>query len=176
MDQLIAPRAKAPKNVHVSNNSGNNEWYTPPEYTGSARECMGGIDLDPASCEIANRTVGATTYYTLEDDGLSKPWYGRVWLNPPYSRELVKQFCQKLIDSLPHIEAACVLVNNATETGWFQVMGRRCNGICFPRKRIKFLCPAGMRGSPLQGQVILYFGKDEKLFSSIFSKFGFVLS
>lgn len=77
----------APKKPHVANNSGqNNEWYTPPEYTHAARECMGAINLNPASCEIANRTVRATTYYTIEDDGLTKPWYGRVWLNPPYSR------------------------------------------------------------------------------------------
>ena len=35
------------------------------------------------SCQ---ETVKAKRYFTAEDDGLSQPWAGRVWLNPPYSR------------------------------------------------------------------------------------------
>src|SRR2546430_17584816 len=63
-----------------------NEWYTPSKYIETAREVLGSIDLDPASCELANRTVKADKYYTKEDDGLSKEWHGNVWLNPPYGK------------------------------------------------------------------------------------------
>ena len=47
---------------------------------------MGGIDLDPASCAEANKIVQAKQFYSQRDDGLKQPWFGRIWLNPPYGR------------------------------------------------------------------------------------------
>jgi len=163
--------------AHVANNSGNNEWYTPPEYIAAARACMGDIDLDPASSDIANRTVRASRCYTKEENGLTKPWSGRVWMNPPYSRDCIKSFCEKLIDavSAQNIETACVLVNNATETTWFQMMADTSKAICFPRGRVKFINEFGVRSkSPLQGQAILYFGNDTARFVESFSQFGWI--
>ena len=101
---------------HVSYNSGNNEWYTPPDYIELARAVMGSIDLDPASSDKANEVVQAKTYYTAQDDGLSHDWSGNVWMNPPYSSELITKFTEKLIAELPRVPQALVLVNNATET------------------------------------------------------------
>ena len=44
------------------------------------------FDLDPASCPRELSAVPARRIYTIEDDGLSLPWEGRVWMNPPYSK------------------------------------------------------------------------------------------
>lgn len=62
------------------------EYYTPAEVISAARSVLGRIDLDPCSCEAANRTVGAQSYYTLLEDGLRQEWRGRVWVNPPGRR------------------------------------------------------------------------------------------
>lgn len=166
------------KKPHVANNSGENEWYTPPKYTEAARRVMGGIDLDPASNSVANGFVKADSFYTKEDDGLTKPWYGRVWLNPPYAQPLIAQFAEAVVSkfSSGEFEQAVVLVNNATDTKWLQSMMRLCSALCFPEGRIRFMNPKGDPvGAPLQGQVFLYFGGNVESFLDEFASFGVVM-
>jgi ParB family chromosome partitioning protein len=159
--------------VHVSNNSGKYEWYTPQKFIDAARDVMGSIDLDPASSEIANNVIHATKFYTEQDNGLEQSWYGNIWMNPPYNNSLVGDFTKKLIEDLPKINQACVLVNNATETRWFQKILSVCDVICFVKGRIKFLDVNGeATGSSLQGQVIIYFGNNPDKFKEKFIQFG----
>lgn len=68
-------------------NQTTDEWYTPKEII----HALGVFDTDPcAPMNPIYRT--AKVMYNKEDDGLSKDWCGRVWLNPPYSRPLIEQF------------------------------------------------------------------------------------
>ena len=156
------------KKPHVLYNSGNNEWYTPSEYIELARDVMGSIDLDPASCEVANKVVQAKRIYTLEDDGLKGNWYGNIWLNPPYSTDLIMKFAEKLVSELNCINQAIVLVNNATETEWFSKLVKKSKALCFPSGRVKFYRPDGTIGAPLQGQAIMYYGSQGKKFVNVF--------
>ena len=159
---------------HVSHNSGENEWYTPPEYIDAARGAMGEIDCDPASSKLANRTVRAELYFTADENGLAHEWNGRVWMNPPYAQPLCQQFCAALVAKYQakEIEQACVLVNNATETAWFQEMLSVCAAICLVKGRVRFLDVAGNPGAPLQGQAVLYFGRRQATFQKNFEQFG----
>lgn len=162
------------KHVHVAQNSGENEWYTPSEYIESARLVMGSIDTDPASSQIANATVQALQFYTKDDDGLTKEWRGNIWMNPPYAQPLISQFSQAISKKFTdgEVSQAIVLVNNATETAWFQLMAEYASAVCFPKSRIRFLDPNGKPGAPLQGQAVLYFGEHSQVFYNEFKKYG----
>ncbi len=167
-----------PKPVHVSHNSGENEWYTPSKFVEAAKEVMGSIDTDPASSDIANETVQATTFYDKDDNGLEQEWGETVWINPPYSQPEISQFCDALLARLEsgEVKEACALVNNATETVFGQKLLSICNAVCFPSGRIKFLDKQGdAKGAPLQGQMILYYGDNDHKFMQEFSSFGVCL-
>lgn len=173
----VAAELKSAKAVHVSQNTGMPEWYTPPVFIESARAVLGTIDTDPASSEIAQRTVKAETFYSVDDNGLEQEWSGNVWMNPPYTSGLIDQFIEKLKKHVVNddVFAAIVLVNNATETKWFQSLASISSAICFPSSRIRFLDPEGNLGAPLQGQAIAYIGPDAEEFKMEFSKFGFCM-
>jgi len=158
--------------AHVSNNSGENEWYTPECYIESARLVMGVIHLDPASSEIANKTVNSNLFYTQEDDGLTKEWFGNIWMNPPYSQPLIFQFISKLVES-KGVNQAIVLVNNGTETQWGQLLLSNSSAVCFHQSRIRFIDKYGNLGqAPLQGQMICYIGSNVNNFINEFKKYG----
>lgn len=165
-----------PDTAHVGHAAGDSEWYTPPEFIEAAVATMGGIDLDPASTAEANRIVKAEQFFAAGDDGLTKVWAGRVWMNPPYSQPLIAQFVEKLIQSYESndVSEACVLVNNATETDWFQMLLESAASVCFPRGRVRFWHPS-KQSAPLQGQGIVYVGSHGKRFANSFSDFGPIL-
>jgi len=158
------------KKPHVVNNSKDDEWYTPEQYIEAARFVMGSIDLDPASNDFANETVKAAVYYDEAMNGLERDWYGNIWLNPPYSSALIQQFAEKLTSST--FEQAIVLVNNATETGWFRRLADEADAVLFTTGRIKYRKRDGEHGTPLQGQAFLYYGNQPETFLRVFGQFG----
>jgi hypothetical protein len=136
---------------------------------------MDTIDLDPASCEFANRTVKAKEYFSLENDGLSQEWHGNVWLNPPYGRGLLSKFAKKIAESYEEgkIEQAIVLVNNGTETQWFRKLIDKSSAFVFPIGRIFFVNQYGEeKKDTLQGQCFIYFGNNPEKFLEVFKKYG----
>jgi ParB family chromosome partitioning protein len=157
--------------------TGEYERYTPGQYMEMARTVMGTIDLDPASCDVAQRIVRATAFFTEKEDGLLQEWNGNVWLNPSYHRDLGPQFVSKLVYELStgRVTQAIMLTNNSTDTDWFREAMSACQAICFVKGRIPFLDRDGVPElNPTQGQTFFYYGADLERFSSEFCKIGFL--
>lgn len=164
-------------NNHRAQGTGDNEWYTPIEYIDAARSVLGIIDLDPASSPIANEIVKAKLFYTKEDNGLSKEWHGKIWLNPPYSQPHIVNFVYHLVNEIQseHVYEAILLTHNYTDTKWFHHAAANASGMCFTKGRIRFHSPDGKKAAPTQGQTFFYYGNNYELFKEVFSPLGLVV-
>lgn len=151
------------------------EWYTPARYIDAAREVLGGIDLDPASSDLANKTVAATQYFDEDDNGLDQNWYGRVWLNPPYGKG-TGLFATKLVEehAAGRVSAAVLLINAyGFDSAWFQALWD--HPLCFTDHRITFTSPQRGTGGPANANLFVYFGAAEATFADVFSEFGAIV-
>jgi hypothetical protein len=161
--------------IRGTEGTGEFERYTPAKYIEAARMVLGEIDLDPASSDIAQQTVKATQYFTVADNGLEQEWHGRIWLNPPYHRELAPKFIDKLVAEIAagHVAEAIMLTNNCTDTDWFLTAAKACSAICFSFGRIRFTDIHGQEVLPTQGQAFFYFGERVEAFRVGFAEIGF---
>ena len=123
-------------------------------------DALGPFDLDPCAADPRPWDC-AVENYTESDDGLSQPWFGRVWLNPPFDRYQVGRWVQKLADHGNGI----ALLHARTETDWFQPIWKQASAILFMRQRIKFCRTDGTEQPANSGAppVLAAFG-DAKLY------------
>lgn len=161
--------------------SESNEYYTPSKYIEAARELMGGIDVDPASCDIAQRTIKADVYYTKNDNGLNKKWHGRVWLNPPYGKignnSSQGYWGQQLLSRFKtgEVYEGILLVRSAVGYTWFELLWDAMP-VCFVRERISFIREDGSdAGKSKQGSALFYVGNNVTGFINIFRRFGRII-
>lgn len=135
--------------------SGEVEWYTPP----IVFQALGlEFDLDPAAPTGGNPNVPAARWYSLAEngDGLSLPWEGRIWLNPPYSGAAAS-WMRKMAEHGNGV----ALVNAHVETKWFHEVASSATTVGFVRGRIAFFRPDGTRGGRASvNSVFLAWGED----------------
>lgn len=167
-------------------------WFTPPQYVAAAREILqrkdGRIAFDPFSSDDANNHpehgVNAARYFTISDDALTSDWprlrAGGVWVNPPYGQGICTRAIERVIEQYQagRFSLAIVLVNNATDTRWFQAMARIAAARCDTHHRIAFWNTDGKRMSGnTRGQTFFLFdrtGRKVAQFAELFSQFGCV--
>lgn len=148
------------------------------------------IDLDPCAPIDKKNRLPAKTHYTFEDNGLEKPWFGKVYCNPPYSkskstslerwvrRALAKQGCCQT-------EQILLLLPANTDTKWGQLLLNKEWGtpqkdwisILFFEGRISFLNAEHKpsRGSGRFASMLVCLGENQEKFKRDFSKHGFIL-
>lgn len=156
---------------------GSQHWNTPPEIVEMLLP-FGHICLDP--CSNPHSIVGACQEYTEAEDGLKQVWVtchpsGLLFVNPPYSNVLpwMRYSYRAAGIAQQHV---VVLVNAATETGWFDLFGwKRSPAICFLNKRVKFLEAGQRKSSNPHPSALIYFGSEPERFKEVMAPHGFVL-
>jgi len=120
---------------HLPNEGKTCEWYTPPHVF----ESIGlGFDLDPCAPSGGVPWIPARETYSLPDDGLTLPWFGRVWVNPPYGKE-----AGKWVEKLAAHGDGIALVFARTDVKWWHNAVPLASAVCFVRGRLTFVAGAG---------------------------------
>jgi hypothetical protein len=130
------------------------EWYTPPEYF----KALGLVfDLDPCS-PGPGHWVPAKKIYTIEDDGLRQPWFGLVFMNPPYGGR--NGHVPWLIKYLDHANGIAIVRAYTSSAWWHGHVVPRAELLLFPEGKTKFIRPDGSVGkSPGHGVVLIGMGE-----------------
>lgn len=133
-----------------------NVWLTPKKII----DVLGPFDLDPCAAPEPRPWPTARKHFVVAQDGLSKPWHGLVWLNPPYGKET-----GIWLDRLAEHGNGIALIFARTETRWFQSVASKASVAFFPAGRISFFHPDGSPGSTSPGapSVFLAFGEEAKI-------------
>lgn len=124
--------------THDSANNKTVDWYTPKHIF----DALGvTFDLDPCAPVGGVPWIPARSVYSLSDDGLSRQWQGRVWLNPPYGRE-TKAWLAKMNQHRNGI----ALVFARTDCHWFHEYVAGATAVNFVKGRLKFVDAFGVTG------------------------------
>ena len=132
----------------------NDRWLTPL----TVIEALGEFDLDP--CGAPDHPTARRVYVQEDgDDGLVDPWFGRVWLNPPYGRSM-----RIWVERLAAHGTGTALVPVAAGTKlWQEVVFPYASAVHFYRHRIKFLRRDGRHDDMVspQASAIVAFGQSD---------------
>ena len=127
------------------------EWLTPPFLI----EALGPFDLDP--CAPGERPwPTAGLHFTAEENGLLRPWAGRVWCNPPYGPHT-----WKWLNRLALHGNGIALIFARTETeGFHRFVFSAADSLLFLKGRLRFCDLTGAaRGSAGAPSVLVAYGE-----------------
>lgn len=132
------------------NRGGSSEWFTPPHvFTALGVE----FDIDVCAPLGGVEWIPARRFFSAADDGLSQPWEGRVWMNPPYGRAL-----PTWTDRMAQHAEGVALVFARTDTAWFHRAVETASALCFIRGRLSFIGPAKVGHNAAASSVLIGYG------------------
>jgi len=113
---------------------------------------LGPFDLDPCA---GSATQIAKTNYRLEDwdDGLTQPWEGFVWCNPPFSQKHL------WISRMRQHDNGILILPERGSAPWFGPLAEHCGCYFVLGKKINFI---GGPSSNNLGSVLFPFGDTAK--------------
>ena len=137
---------------HQSHAMLKDEWLTPPDLLAE----LGSFDLDPCS-PVARPWATAARHYTIRDDGLSREWTGRVWLNPPYGAA-TGRWLARLAD---HGDGLALIFARTETDMFFKQVWCRASALLFLRGRLHFHHVDGSRAKNNSGapSVLVAYGE-----------------
>lgn len=145
-------------------------------------KAMGNIDLDPCSNDA--KTVPAANHFTATDNGLTKQWDGKVFLNPPYSKPVffLKHLAMNIDLGYTTEAIALLKIGTVNNKGTGKIIEKYATAFCFwgagktERSRIGFVNQDGeQRNGADFDCVLVYFGANFSRFREIFKPYGHVM-
>jgi transcriptional regulator with XRE-family HTH domain len=127
--------------AHAGNSSTSEHWETPKELLEPLYSVFGVFDLDPCSPTSNFRTapVKAKVHYTQDDDGLSLPWFGTVFMNPPYGRSLSRWTAKAKVEvEQGNAEMVIALLPARPDTHYWHRDIAGSTSVFFLKGRLKF--------------------------------------
>lgn len=89
------------------------------------------FDLDVACPPEGPPHTPASAFYTQETDGLASPWWGTVWMNPPFSN--MSPWVHKFIE---HQNGIALVISSKSK--WFRRLWDDADGLVFLPPNMKF--------------------------------------
>ena len=118
---------------------GKEEWLTPPEII----RALGDFDLDPCAPTPETRPwETAKAHYCIHDNGLIKPWHGRVWCNPPYGPKTGEWMGR----CSAHKNVTALIFARTETRQFFDYIWGKATAVCFLKGRLSFYHVNGTKG------------------------------
>ncbi len=150
----VSPRIVKRKGYAACLSSRDQTWQTPPALLNAILQAAGRDEFDLDPCSPRNDgPVSALAHWTEADDGLSRPWRGMIFVNPPYSRGLPK-WVAKCAAEAAGGAAVIGLVPSRTDTRWWHSHVAGQAAVIMLKGRLKF--GDGQGSAPFPSAIVVW--------------------
>jgi len=134
------------------------DWMTPPDFIENLLDFIGidKFDLDPCCTQF---NIPAHTHFTEEEDGLSKPWFGTVYMNPPYGNQLKLWVKKAYEESLRGVKVWGLIPARPDTRYWHDYVFTNNSFVFFLQGRLKFLKDGVADGTAPFPTALVYWAK-----------------